>query len=681
MNSLLGKEEIIQAEGLVYNARFDEALELISIIEERYNADSIEWLKAIILKGRIFCYLGKYKEAIEIGNISSKLSKKLDIDDHYIDALTIEAHKVYMSKVDESLALITLAETTFESFRKDLYSDYSRKQAALLLLKSEICRSKGELNEAFELAEKCLSIQLCLKKNLDLADIYYHLGLLYLYQSDSNSGLEYATKSLKIQEELNNRSGISKSLSLIGTSYFVKGEFEKALEFARKSLNIKEISIRSKLEVLDLFASVYKNRGQLERAIKYLKRAIKIATEENYIDQLIISTYGIGTIYRAKGDLNLALEYFNKSLEISEEYNSAYGIQASFFHLILVHLDMNNIEKAKDILNQLEKLSVQTESTVFKNLFIISKALVLKNSRRIRNLTEAEDLLKKITEKEIETPILYQLALINLCELYLDELKFMNNVEVLDEIRPLIKKIYEIAERENAYSWLAETKLLQAKLALIEMDIDGAKQLLTQAQRIAELQGLTLLALKISSEHDNLLNQLSEWNNLKKIDAPMSERIELASFNGVVERLQGKRIIDPPLITPEIPVLLLIIGQGGFPLFSNQFEKEYKIEEDLLSGFLEAINSFSGELLSKQLDRVKFEDYMILMQNIENFSVCYLFKGQTYIAKQKLTQFTESIKKDSIIWHTLNVYYNTSRVVKLEDLPSLKALITNIFIK
>jgi hypothetical protein len=306
---------------------------------------------------------------------------------------------------------------------------------------------------------------------------------------------------------------------------------------------------------------------------------------------------------------------------------------------------------------------------------------VLKNSGRIRNLTEAEILLKKFTEKEMETPILYRLALVNLCEILLEELKFTNNVEILDELNPLIGKIFDFAEKQNACAWLADTKLLQAKLALIQMDLDRAKQLLTQAQRIAEFHSLSLLALKISSEHDNLLNHLNEWNSLKNTDAPMSERIKLASFNGVVDRMQGKRTVDPPVITPEVPVLILIIGEGGFPLFSEQFEENYEFEEDLLSGFLAAFNTFSGELFSKGLDRVKFGEYMLLMRAVDKFSVCYLFKGQTYIARQKLAQFTETIKKNTSIWYTLNEYYNTSRVVKPEDLPSLRSLILDIFTK
>ncbi|MHA1931346.1 MAG: hypothetical protein ACW96X_02335, partial [Promethearchaeota archaeon] len=304
----------------------------------------------------------------------------------------------------------------------------------------------------------------------------------------------------------------------------------------------------------------------------------------------------------------------------------------------------------------------------------------LKKGSRIRNRTEAELLLKQITEKEISTPNLYRLAFVNLCELFLDELYITNNVEVLDEVNPLIDNFLIFAERQNSYSYLVETKLLQAKLALIQMEFDKAKQLLTQAQRVAETHGLSLLASKISNEHDNLLEHLNEWVNLQKSGAPMSERIKLASFNGVVDRMQGKRAIEIPQLVHEESVLLLIIGEGGFPIFSTQFGENYKLEEDLISGFLTAFNNFSSELFSKGLDRAKIGEYMILMQAVKPFSVCYLFKGQTYLAKQKLTKFIERIQNTTYIWETLNKFYEMNQIIELKNSPSLELLISEIFI-
>jgi len=305
---------------------------------------------------------------------------------------------------------------------------------------------------------------------------------------------------------------------------------------------------------------------------------------------------------------------------------------------------------------------------------------VLKTSKDSNNLKEAENLLVQIVEDEITEPEFFVLALISLCDLFLGELSTSNDPETLKKIDPIITRLYKIAEKQHSHLWLAETKLLQAKLALIQMKIEEGQKLLTQSQRIAELHGLNLLAMKISSEHDKLLKQIDVWNTLKIENAPMSERVKLASIEGVMERMQGTRTVEPPKLTPEVPVLILIIVEGGVPIFSHPFGKELSFEDDIVSSFLTAFNTFSAELFSKGLDRAKFGEYTILMDSIEYFSICYLFKGQTYMAKQKLSQFTDHIQSNKSIWEPLNRSYRTNETLELKDIPSLESLISEVFI-
>ncbi|KKN25761.1 hypothetical protein LCGC14_0881460 [marine sediment metagenome] len=68
------------------------------------------------------------------------------------------------------------------------------------------------------------------------------------------------------------------------------------------------------------------------------------------------------------------------------------------------------------------------------------------------------------------------------------------------------------------------------------------------------------------------------------------------------------------------------------------------------------------------------------MKLIPPFSVCYLFKGQTYRAQQKMKHFTESILNEKKIWQTLHDFYRTNREVQSKDIPSLEPLLTDIFI-
>ena len=95
--------------------------------------------------------------------------------------------------------------------------------------------------------------------------------------------------------------------------------------------------------------------------------------------------------------------------------------------------------------------------------------------------------------------------------------------------------------------------------------------------------------------------------------------------------------------------------------------------------FLSAFSSFSTEFFSKGLDRVKFGDDIMLMESISSFSFCYLFKGQTYLARQKLTKFIEEIQNNSYLWQSLEQHYKSSHVLELKELPQLESLITETF--
>ncbi|MFW9822170.1 MAG: hypothetical protein ACFFE4_04510 [Candidatus Thorarchaeota archaeon] len=235
------------------------------------------------------------------------------------------------------------------------------------------------------------------------------------------------------------------------------------------------------------------------------------------------------------------------------------------------------------------------------------------------------------------------------------------------------------AEEIAEYTFFSESLLFQAKLALINLQIDDAKKLLNRAQSISEERGLQLLAQKISEEHDTLLEQSELWENFKRNKAPFSERLKLASIEEVLERLKGTRGIEPPKLVDEHPMLILILTEGGIPLFSHPFTDEWKFDEDLFGGFLTAFNSIHDEIFAEGLDRVKFGSYTVLMEPFNSFSVCYLFKGQTYPAKQKLIKFVGRMQDDASTWKTFVKFSKTSRLVELQDIPIVKNYLIDIF--
>ncbi|MHA2339436.1 MAG: hypothetical protein ACXACX_19190 [Candidatus Hodarchaeales archaeon] len=249
----------------------------------------------------------------------------------------------------------------------------------------------------------------------------------------------------------------------------------------------------------------------------------------------------------------------------------------------------------------------------------------------------------------------------------------------MDEIYPLIDQLQRYAKRQNSYSLLANVKLLQAKMALLQINMVDARKFLAESQKIAEEHNLKRLANAISKEHDKLLEELKLWESIKKTQADVPERLKLAAIDDVLDRMQGKKAVESPESIDEQPVLLLIIAEGGTLLFSYAFTDKWQQDEDLFSSFLSAFTSFSDEFFSKGLDRAKFGDDTLLMQSVNSFSVCYLFRGQTYLAKQKLEKFIKTIQTNSSIWETFEKFNKSGQVVELVDIPKIKTLLTNIF--
>jgi hypothetical protein len=304
------------------------------------------------------------------------------------------------------------------------------------------------------------------------------------------------------------------------------------------------------------------------------------------------------------------------------------------------------LSQALNYFEQFKQISEEIKPKQFKAVYQVTHALVLKASPRIRDRVEAEKIMKILIEEKVGFQTT-NMALIYLCEWYFEEFQISNQMEVLEDIQPLIDHLLRNAKQQNSYSLLANAKLLQAKLALFQINITEARKLLSEAQNIADEHDLQRLAGEISREHDHILEDLKLWKSFKKTKTPVSERLKIASVDDVIDRIQGKLVIEPLDPIEEQPVILLIFVEGDILLLSYPFSEKWKQDNNLLESFLSALPTFNEEFISQGLDRAKFGEDTLLLQSIDSLLICYLYQGQTYTAKQKLNFFFESLLKDT----------------------------------
>ncbi|MFX0000903.1 MAG: hypothetical protein ACFE9Q_13735 [Candidatus Hodarchaeota archaeon] len=632
-------KELVQAKKLIDEGKYDEALQLIDSFEQMKGLMLQDKVSFRLLKCNLLYWQWKFEEMLKIADQTYKESLELGKNLQSVDALILSAKALkFLDREEEAINVINQAEELLKKFTRELPEDIMKREAHIFLVKG-----------------------------------------IFIQIMDNQ--LKFLEQSLELGEKLDNKVMIAESLYWIAHILFgQKGELNHAIKYLKRSLLLAEESNSKYFIAQNLLwlMLVHLNKGELDRSLIYAEQGLKLHEKINNKQMIAAAHTQIGNIYRGKGDFIRALGHLERGLTIREELGINLHTSTTLTNLIGAAVEMGDLELAQKHFNRLKQLNEQEESKWINSCFRLSSAILLKTSTRAKNRVKAEEILREIIEEE---GVISKIeALIELCDLLLVELRITNDAEVLEEIKTNLNRLLELTEKTNSFWYLAETYLLQAKVALITFDTNEARRFLTQAQEVAEKYGLNLIAMKISNEHDELLKQLDVWDKLKESEASLAERLKLAQLNEQMEKMIRKREIVVPELTDEDPIVLLIISEGGRPLFSKSFAEEWAFEDHLFGGFLTAINSFSDQMFSEGLNRANFGEYTIIMNPLEPFLVCYLFKGQSYLAQQRVAKFIDHVKEDANIWKMFNDYNKTSRLVQLKDVPSLEPLITKIFI-
>jgi tetratricopeptide (TPR) repeat protein len=664
-------------ENLRREGKFQEALEIINDIEKKGGLIPRDQLSLIILKGKILSFYQEFMETVRIGELGYQLSKSLEMKEQMITSLLFKAYCLFLGQYDKALKYLFEAEDHLSSLSNASQSYLDRQKKNILFRKAWAHLFKGEYDEAFNEALECLELQEKFGNKIDIAYTLQLLGNICIGTEDFDLGLDYTSRSLSNFKEVGDPIGKATSLGIMGSLMFYTGELNKAVEYCKKSFSSKMISPRTKLDNINTLSQVYRYRGELDKALKYLNQGIPLAKKNNIYNYYVLFQIYTGGIYFEKGEYNRAIEYLKPSLALAEKIRDAAAIILSILILVQIYLVTDSLEEVQQYLDYLKEMNLQMKMSLLTDCYMLMKAILLIKRGGSRNRGEAETILKQVSRDQSQ-PTIKAYSLIYLCEFYFEEILLFKDSEVLKEIDPLLMELYKISEEQRMFGYLAEAKLLQAKMALIQMNFKETQRLLTQAQRVAELYGITRTAQKISDEHDNYLEKLSEWKKLKEKDVPMAKRLELASVDGVLERLQGKRALEPSELVDEEPIVLLIMDNTGITYFTYSFKKNWD-SDSLFSSFMSAFNSFSSEIFSESIDRIKIGENLILINPIESFLVCYIIKGQSYPGLQKLNRFSDAVKNNTEIWKMLINAVQTGEELKIIDIPSLKSLLSEIF--
>jgi len=496
------QEELKRIKYFRREGKYRKALDVISSLDNIEDIAKNDWFDYKNIEIDVLIRLNQFEDSFKLIEEAFNESQKLGLPLYSFDALHYKSYITYWTgNLEEAHNLILKSEKLLNSLTDIAPVDFSERKGVLLSDKAYLFSLKGELKTSLEFAGKCL----------------------------------------EIYEDIGNKEKISMSLYQLSYICSHMGDFKNALKYGRESLKYGELIKEERIKILIEIADIHGFMGDLEKSLELLEEALVLAKDMKINPWIANILLQLGIHYRTKGLPNKAIVSLEQSLQISKKTQIQILIFGAFIWMSIIKIEENILEDIPKYLEHLQQIAEETSSFNFDKGFRVAKALYLKRKNLPHQKIEAKKLLKQIAKEKVTNAPVHIIAIINLCELLLEELRKTNDIEMLEEIKPQLYRLINIAESQKSYPWLVETYLLQAKLSLLTFNVKETRRYLTQAQQIAERHGLNLLLIKITGEQEKLLKQLNMWEKLEESNAPLTERLELAQLGEQMERMVSNR--------------------------------------------------------------------------------------------------------------------------------------------
>lgn len=285
-----------------------------------------------------------------------------------------------------------------------------------------------------------------------------------------------------------------------------------------------------------ILGELFLDIGDLDKAYKYVRMFLKGRDNDLQAGIDSYANANMGLILLEKGDFAEARLYLQKSLEIALPSGDEQAI--ADFHLFMFRLELaeGNLVEAKSTVNKLMDLSeVYKDNIMIHSQYALANAILLKESPNVRDWIKAQDLLINLVDKFDFENINKMLAMIHLCDTYLDEIKLHGHEQAFHKAQNVIEQLTMLAFNQNSMRLLVESFLLRARMKLINGDFDKAEALYNQAETTCEEKELKILGDRIQAKKSDFELDLKKMQNLLAKNATLQERLKQAS---VAEYLQ-----------------------------------------------------------------------------------------------------------------------------------------------
>ncbi len=278
----------------------------------------------------------------------------------------------------------------------------------LLLIKGSARRRMGDYEKALEDFEDSLEIAQKLKQKSSKARALGNLGNIYVDLGDYEKALAKYEESIRLARETGgkDKSALARLLNNCSGVYHRLGDHRKSLQYLDDCLKIsREIGDRdAEVGLLNNKGSVVSSLGDFKQARRILEESLEISRTIGGQDNEAMALNHLGQLYYDLGNYDVAQRHHEDALEIAKNTKSRFRIFDSQVSLGQIYLQRNEIEKAKDIIDQLSSVAEQSKD-LQRQLFqlLCDFYLEVKDFANFKTtIKKFQDLLSKVASKPLE---------------------------------------------------------------------------------------------------------------------------------------------------------------------------------------------------------------------------------------------------------------------------------------
>lgn len=334
------------------NGEFDAALDALRQLEASPDLSAKARVGSEILLARILSLRGDYSKASTV--LERTLSSALELGDTYSELetgllLAISYHAMdnqtgsrdQLTRVEGILCTAEMLEGSERSLG-DLRGEASYVKGILFQSDSIFEPAIACFRESLDIWERSCNLRLVAKALNSLAAVHDDKGEL-------DTAFEFAEKALAISEEVGELPETCKAHVVLGNICRLRGDLHQALAHYETGREIQEQlgSVSERAMILNSIGIVHNSKGDHDLALASYQESLKDAERLGMKGLTGRLHNNIGAVYAQRADADLALKHFNAAMNIREAMGDERKVALLLNNIGVIHQRQGRLDDAR----------------------------------------------------------------------------------------------------------------------------------------------------------------------------------------------------------------------------------------------------------------------------------------------------------------------------------------------